>query len=89
MARYNPCLDKGQNVEGKHAWPASYCQAFMQSCSADTANPLHKKAKTTKPAHTDVVSLSRKDEAAAFAVPLQSVVVAQNDIMCQNAALIC
>ena len=31
-ARYNPSLDYRQGVEREHAWPASHCGAYMQSC---------------------------------------------------------
>lgn len=32
-ARYNPILDATQRVERDHAWPASHCEKYMQSCS--------------------------------------------------------
>ena len=31
-ARYNPKLDHVQNVEREHAWPASHCKAYMETC---------------------------------------------------------
>lgn len=32
MARYNPRLDDGQDVEREHAWPASHCDTYMREC---------------------------------------------------------
>ena len=32
MARYNPSLDEAQNVERRHAWPASHCDAYVKEC---------------------------------------------------------
>lgn len=47
-ARYDPELDEEHNVEREHSWPASHCNAYMQSCCDDepasTARP-RKKAK--------------------------------------------
>ena len=31
-ARYNPILDKSQRIERDHAWPASHCEQYVQSC---------------------------------------------------------
>ena len=31
LARYNPNLDAGHNVEREHAWPASHCAAYVRS----------------------------------------------------------
>ena len=31
-ARYNPILDAVQRIERDHAWPASHCEKYMQSC---------------------------------------------------------
>jgi len=45
-ARYDPELDEKHNVEREHSWPASHCNAYMQSCcdeeSASTARPRRK-----------------------------------------------
>lgn len=43
MARYNPDLDEVQNVERVHAWPASHCQTYIDSCCASVSK---KKKKT-------------------------------------------
>ncbi|KAF2208393.1 hypothetical protein CERZMDRAFT_87774 [Cercospora zeae-maydis SCOH1-5] len=31
-SRYNPSLDKAQEIETEHVWPASHCQAFVKAC---------------------------------------------------------
>ncbi|KAH7491616.1 hypothetical protein KRP22_002916 [Phytophthora ramorum] len=50
-ARYNPALDFAQQVEVKHAWPASHCRKYVDACvkNADhAAGPSRKKSKTMK-----------------------------------------
>ena len=42
MARYNPVLDQGQNVERQHAWPASHCEAYIRSCCGEPARSSSK-----------------------------------------------
>jgi archaemetzincin len=37
-ARYHPALDERQNVERVHAWPASHCVAYVNSCCEDTSS---------------------------------------------------
>ncbi|KAG7392762.1 Archaemetzincin-1 [Phytophthora pseudosyringae] len=53
-ARYNPALDTAQEVEVKHAWPASHCQVYVDTCvrdaTGDGAAPTKKKAKMTEKA---------------------------------------
>ena len=39
-ARYNPALDDKHNVEREHAWPASHCAAYMNSCCAEDSPEL-------------------------------------------------
>jgi archaemetzincin len=34
-ARYHPVLDERQNVERDHAWPASHCAEYIQSCCSE------------------------------------------------------
>ena len=46
-ARYNPELDSLQSVERQHAWPASHCEAYLQSCcvTPSKSRPQPKKMK--------------------------------------------
>lgn len=37
-ARYNPVLDSAQDIERDHAWPASHCEKFLQSCLTTTSS---------------------------------------------------
>lgn len=46
-ARYNPALDGDQEVEREHAWPASHCEQYMQSCCGVASTK--KKGKKAKP----------------------------------------
>ncbi|CZT21487.1 uncharacterized protein RCC_07350 [Ramularia collo-cygni] len=43
-ARYNPALDKAQHVETAHAWPASHCQSYIDSCCDVATKNVKKKA---------------------------------------------
>ena len=81
MARYNPCLDKQHTAEREHAWPASHCEAYMQSRSLEAVKPSRKKARTAKQMPNDRVSSSRTDKTPAFAIPLQSAISAHKSIM--------
>ncbi|KAI9809563.1 MAG: hypothetical protein M1827_006798 [Pycnora praestabilis] len=46
MARYHPALDEEQNVDRWHGWPASHCDAYMQTCCAtESLQPKRKKSK--------------------------------------------
>lgn len=48
LARYNPNLDAGHNVEREHAWPASHCAAYVESCmqgQEEVARPRKKARK--------------------------------------------
>lgn len=35
MARYSPTLDAAQNAETVHAWPASHCSKYIESCCSE------------------------------------------------------
>lgn len=37
-ARYNPALDSAQDIERDHAWPASHCEQYLQSCLTTTSS---------------------------------------------------
>ena len=45
LARYNPELDERHGVEREHAWPASHCSAYINSCCAGVPGRLKNKAK--------------------------------------------
>jgi archaemetzincin len=61
-ARYNPELDSQQKVEREHAWPASHCEQYLQSCLAAEAAPPQKVAKRAKKTQTQ----DRSSEASIF-----------------------
>ncbi|RFU31664.1 hypothetical protein B7463_g4675, partial [Scytalidium lignicola] len=42
-ARYNPALDKRQNVPQEHAWPASHCQEYVDECCSKSSSKANKK----------------------------------------------
>lgn len=45
-SRYNPCLDKLQEIETEHVWPLSHCQAFVDAyCSGEAIETPVKKLK--------------------------------------------
>jgi archaemetzincin len=48
-ARYNPALDDEQGLERDHAWPASHCENYVQSCcGVDGEKRKKKKLKIDK-----------------------------------------
>ncbi|KAJ8524812.1 hypothetical protein ON010_g16304 [Phytophthora cinnamomi] len=56
-ARYNPALDALQEVEVKHAWPASHCQGYVDTCvrnADDSGAPSRKKVKTAAKKETAI-----------------------------------
>jgi archaemetzincin len=58
MARYHPDLDSQQNVEREHAWPASHCKAYSETCCAASlpGTRPRKKAKAEIKAPNEAVS---------------------------------
>ncbi|KAJ7644025.1 hypothetical protein FB45DRAFT_987653 [Roridomyces roridus] len=51
-ARYHPGLDRHQNVDRVHAWPASHCKRYMDACCSQ--RPKKKSSgKTPAPASLD------------------------------------
>ncbi|KAF7346485.1 hypothetical protein MSAN_01876600 [Mycena sanguinolenta] len=44
-ARYHPGLDRHQNVDRLHSWPASHCKQYIDACCSEIDNPKPKKKK--------------------------------------------
>ena len=65
-ARYNPHLDRRQNVQRKHAWPASHCKAYIAGvCAADSS-------RTTKPSKRLKLQKSNSSKNASRLTPIDS-----------------
>jgi archaemetzincin len=81
-ARYNPALDAKQEVEVEHSWPASHCQAYVDSCvrnADDGAAPPKKKARvTTKQQQAEAASPQPSSSAIQAAVRAFSAVSASS-----------
>lgn len=73
LARYNPNLDAGHGVERDHAWPASHCDAYVESCvqaSQKASRPRKKARKCT--AASSKQTAERKGSSSA--PPMQSAI---------------
>ena len=81
-ARYNPWLDCRQDVEKDHAWPASHCEAYVQSqCKDNESGPARKSSKKSivlshaaKPAKSS--TSNSRDLSPANDTPLEAAVTA-------------
>jgi archaemetzincin len=68
-ARYHPDLDREQDVERQHAWPASHCEAYMKACCAESSKTV---AQNPKKRARDADAPSQGDQAVIH--PLRAAV---------------
>ncbi|KAF7365080.1 hypothetical protein MVEN_00379200 [Mycena venus] len=74
-ARYHPGLDRHQNVDRVHSWPASHCKKYIDACCFEADNSKLKKKKGK--AATSSGAVESLDPAAYAALsPLHAAVVA-------------
>ncbi|GMF46928.1 unnamed protein product [Phytophthora fragariaefolia] len=77
-ARYNPALDTLQAVEVEHAWPASHCQLYVDSCVRNAENDGASSMKKAKTAMKEEVAVSHSVSAIQAAVEAFSSVPASS-----------
>ncbi|KAJ7442676.1 hypothetical protein FB451DRAFT_99911 [Mycena latifolia] len=80
-ARYHPGLDRHQNIDRLHAWPASHCKGYMDLyCSEAEAPDTRRPKKKTKDKVAPSTSESGSLEPAAYAAlsPLHAAVIAHD-----------
>jgi archaemetzincin len=70
-ARYNPALDKQQNVERIHAWPASHCEEYVQEMCGKEGKSKQESSAHGKPT-SQIQPGSPMLNALAAHIPLQS-----------------
>ncbi|KAJ6605657.1 hypothetical protein B0H10DRAFT_1820678 [Mycena sp. CBHHK59/15] len=83
-ARYHPGLDKKQNVDRLHSWPASHCKTYMEACcseadSSENARPKKKmkgNAATSDTRESGLLDPERYGELS----PLHAALVAYNTL---------
>ncbi|KAK2753940.1 hypothetical protein FQN54_007299 [Arachnomyces sp. PD_36] len=71
-ARYHPALDREQDVERQHAWPASHCEVYMKACCVDVSKAVTQRG--GKKRARDADSTSSADHAVIH--PLRAAVSA-------------
>ncbi|KAM3417940.1 hypothetical protein BST61_g6152 [Cercospora zeina] len=64
-SRYNPSLDKIQEIETEHVWPASHCQAFVNACCSGEPIELPPKQSKSQSAPRRFPADSAMDAAVA------------------------
>lgn len=57
-ARYHPDLDREQNVERQHAWPASHCEAYMKACCAEASKGVTQRGPRKRARNADSTPLA-------------------------------
>ncbi|KAJ6585132.1 hypothetical protein B0H19DRAFT_1108417 [Mycena capillaripes] len=78
-ARYHPGLDRHQNVDRVHSWPASHCKQYMDACCSEADSPRPKKKKKGRAALASSEEPASLDPAAYAAFsPLHAAVVAHD-----------
>ncbi|KAJ7134756.1 hypothetical protein C8R44DRAFT_434656 [Mycena epipterygia] len=81
-ARYHPGLDRRQNVDRVHAWPAAHCKRYMDACctEADQTDTRRPKEKTKGRVASSIPAETGSLEPAAYAAlsPLHAAVIAHD-----------
>ncbi|CAK1365753.1 unnamed protein product [Cercospora beticola] len=69
-SRYNPLLDKVQEIETEHVWPASHCRAFVNACCS--GEPIELPAKKSKARRQFPADSAMDAAVAAYGANLKS-----------------
>jgi archaemetzincin len=79
-ARYHPVLDSVQGIEREHAWPASHCEEYLQSClnAASTDNRRKKTKSSTKAKAVIVIDDDSTSDELEDISPMQAAVSAHS-----------
>ncbi|KAJ7147080.1 hypothetical protein C8R43DRAFT_1088630 [Mycena crocata] len=73
-ARYHPGLDRQQDVDRLHAWPASHCKRYMDSCCSEISLDTQHASKKKKVMTNETVVLPTRSVTYATLSPLHAAV---------------